>query len=96
MDALSRGPARFLRRPARGETVMKTDSQLQRDILDEFGHNQALNAAEVSVSVKDGVATLNGCANTFPEKRAAEQAALRVAGIKAVANRIAVPGRSFW
>lgn len=75
---------------------MKTDSQLQRDILYEFEYNRALHTTEISVSVKDGVATLNGTANTFPEKRAAEQAALRVAGIKAVANRIAVPGRSFW
>lgn len=75
---------------------MKTDSQLRRDILDEFEHNQALHTTEITVSVKDGVATLNGCANTFPEKRAGEQAALRVADIKAVASRIAVPGRSFW
>ena len=75
---------------------MKTDSQLQRDILNELHHNQALHATEISVSVKGGVATLNGSANTFPEKRAAEKATLGVGGVKAVANRIAVPGRSFW
>ena len=75
---------------------MKTDSQLRRDILDEFEYDQALHTTEIRVSVKDRVATLNGTANTFPEKRAAEQAALRVAGTKAVADRIAVPGGSFW
>jgi len=75
---------------------MKTDSQLQPHILDDSEYDPVLHAGEISVSVKDGVATLDGTANAFPEKRAAERAALRVAGIKAVTNRVDVPGKSFW
>lgn len=78
------------------KSAMKTDSQLLHDILDELEYDPALCAGEIKVTVKGGVVTLDGAANSFPEKRAAEEAALRVAGIRAVANRIDVPGKSFW
>jgi len=69
---------------------MKTDSQLQHDVLAELEWDPTVEAAEIGVSVDDGVVTLRGAIRSLPEKWAAEQAALRVAGVKAVANEIEV------
>ena len=69
---------------------MRTDSQLQHDVLAELEYEPTVDAAEVGVSVEDGIVTLNGTARSFPEKWAAEQAALRIAGVKGVANEIEV------
>ena len=39
---------------------MKTDSELQRDVLDELKWEPSVNAAHIGVSVKDGIVTLSG------------------------------------
>ena len=64
---------------------MKTDAQLKKDVLDELSWDPAINATEVGVVVKDGVVTLTGNLATYAEKYAAERAAQRVSGVKAVA-----------
>ena len=55
-----------------------------------------MNAAHIGVSVKDGVVTLSGHVPSYAEKYAAERAAKRVYGVKAVANELEVklPGSS--
>ena len=75
---------------------MKTDSELQRDVLDELKWEPSVNAAHIGVSVKDGIVTLSGHVSRTAEKYAAERAAKRVYGVKAVANEIDVklPGSS--
>jgi osmotically-inducible protein OsmY len=74
---------------------MKPDVQLQRDILDELDWEPRVDAAEIGVTVDDGVVTLTGHVTTYDEKLAAERATQRVAGVKAVANDIEVrPGGS--
>jgi osmotically-inducible protein OsmY len=45
---------------------------------------------EIGVAVKDGVVTLTGWVDSYTKKRAAEEAAHRVRGVKAVANDIEV------
>jgi len=45
---------------------------------------------EIGVTVKDGVVTLTGTVDSYTKKSAAEQAAHRVRGVKAVANDIEV------
>jgi osmotically-inducible protein OsmY len=69
---------------------MKTDSQLQHEVLCELEYEPTVDAAEIGVSAADGIVTLNGIVKSFPEKWAAEQAALRIAGVRAVANEIDV------
>lgn len=69
---------------------MKTDAQLKKDVLDELSWEPAVNASEVGVIVKDGVVTLTGHLATYAEKYAAERAAQRVSGVKAVAVEIQV------
>jgi len=69
---------------------MRTDSQLQHDVLAELEWDPTVDAAKIGVSVEDGVVTLRGAIRSLPEKWEAEKAALRVAGVKAVANEIEV------
>jgi osmotically-inducible protein OsmY len=75
---------------------MKTDAQLQQDVIAELTFEPALNAAQIGVEVKDGVVTLAGHVDSFVEKWEAERAAQRVAGVRALAVEIDVtlPGSS--
>jgi len=69
---------------------MKTDAQLQKDILAELAWDPAISATEVGVIVKDGVVTLTGNLTNYSEKYAAERAVQRVNGVKALAVEIEV------
>src|ERR1700704_3174059 len=75
---------------------MKTDIELQRDVLEELKWEPSVTAAHIGVSVKDGIVTLTGHVPSYAEKYAAEKAAKRVHGVKAVANELDVklPGSS--
>ncbi|WP_437799984.1 BON domain-containing protein [Sorangium sp. So ce693] len=69
---------------------MKTDIELQRDVVSELSWEPSVNAAHIAVSVKAGVVTLRGHASTYAEKQAAEEAARRVYGVRAVVNELDV------
>lgn len=69
---------------------MKTDSELQKDVLAELKWEPSINATEVGVAVKDGIVTLTGYLNTYAEKITAEKATKRVLGVKAVVEKIEV------
>jgi osmotically-inducible protein OsmY len=73
-----------------------TDSELQRDVLDELKWDPGVNAAHIGVSTKNGVVTLSGYVPSYWEKYAVEKAAKRVYGVIAVANELEVklPGSS--
>jgi osmotically-inducible protein OsmY len=75
---------------------MKTDSELQRDVLDELKWEPSINAARIGVSVKDGIVTLSGHVDSYWERFMAERAAKRVRGVKAIVNELEVvlPGIS--
>ena len=64
---------------------MKTDSQVQQDVLAELKWEPSVNAAEIGVEVKEGVVTLAGHVDSYAAKWNAERAAQRVAGVKALA-----------
>lgn len=69
---------------------MKTDIQLQGDVLDELTWEPRVDAAEIGVTVEDGFVTLTGHVRSFDEKLATERAAQRVSGVKAVVNEVEV------
>jgi len=69
---------------------MKTDTELQREVLDELAWEPNVDAAEIGVSVEDGVVILNGTVKTLPEKWSAERAAQRVEGVRAVTDELEV------
>lgn len=68
----------------------KTDSELQRDVLDELAWEPSIDHADIGVSVIDGVVALNGYVKSYAEKTAAERAAMRVEGVRAIADQIKV------
>jgi osmotically-inducible protein OsmY len=69
---------------------MKTDIELQRDVLAELHWDPRVNAAAVGVTAKDGIITLSGRVATFAEKAATVRAAQQVSGVKAVADDLEV------
>ena len=69
---------------------MKTDAQLQKDVMDELKWEPTIHAAEIGVAVKDGVVTLSGSVDSYAKKWAADRAAKRVFGVKAVTEEIKV------
>lgn len=73
---------------------MKTDDQLQQDVLAELAWEPSVNAAQIGVEVKDGIVTLAGHVCSFIEKWEAERAAQRVSGVRglAVEMDINLPG----
>jgi osmotically-inducible protein OsmY len=73
-----------------------TDLELKKAIESELSWEPSINAAEIGVAVKDGIVTLSGRVESYWQKVAAEHAAERVAGVKAVANDLEVrlPGMS--
>jgi osmotically-inducible protein OsmY len=71
-------------------TESRTDEQLQRDVLDELKFEPRVHPNEIGVAVKDGVVTLTGFVDSYVKRWAAEDAAHRVRGVKAVANDIEV------
>jgi osmotically-inducible protein OsmY len=77
-------------------TATMTDRELQRDVLEALKWEPSVDAAHIGVSAEDGVVTLTGYVSSYGERYAAEQAAKRVHGVKAVVNDIEVklPGSS--
>lgn len=63
---------------------MKTDSQLQHDVMVELEWEPAVHATQIGVEVKNGVVTLAGEVASYAEKLCAERAAQRVGGVKAL------------
>jgi osmotically-inducible protein OsmY len=68
----------------------RTDTQIQTDVLSELKYDARVQPNEIGVAVKDGVVTLTGWVDSYTKKWAAEEAAHRVRGVKAVANDIEV------
>lgn len=71
-------------------TLTKTDSRIQREVLDELKWDSRVDETEVGVQVKEGVVTLVGTVDAYAKKEAAQEAAHRVAGVHDVANDIEV------
>jgi osmotically-inducible protein OsmY len=69
---------------------MKTDTELQQDVMNELKWEPTIKAAEIGVGAKDGVVTLSGSVDSYAKKWAAERAAARVFGVKAVAEDLQV------
>ena len=69
---------------------MSHDNQLRDAVEKELGWEPSITAAHIGVAANAGVVTLTGHVETFAQKRAAERAARRVEGVKAVAEELEV------
>src|SRR3979409_599428 len=72
------------------EQIMKSDSEIERDVREELKWDPDLDAEDIAVSVKNGVVTLAGFTKSYSDRLEAEAATKRVAGVHAVANDIEV------
>jgi osmotically-inducible protein OsmY len=71
-------------------TGTRTDADIQRGVLEELKWDARVQPNEIGVAVRDGIVTLTGWVDSYTKRWAAEEAALRVRGVKAVANEIEV------
>ena len=67
-----------------------TDQGLKQSVLDELVWEPSVDAAHVGVTAQGGVVTLTGHVGSYAEKCAAERAAGRVSGVKAVAEELEI------
>ncbi|SBR51569.1 MULTISPECIES: BON domain-containing protein [unclassified Halomonas] len=76
--------------------MLKSDAQIQKDVLAELGWEPSVRASDIGVEVKGGIVTLAGHVDSYAEKWHAETAAQRVSGVKGVAIEIDVklPGNA--
>lgn len=72
------------------------DLALKKAVESELNFEPSVDPAEIGVAAKDGIVTLTGHVRSYWEKVAAERAAERVSGVKAVVNEMDVrlPGSS--
>jgi osmotically-inducible protein OsmY len=68
----------------------RDDSTIRQDVLDELEWDSRLHECVVGVAAHDGVVTLAGHVPSYTQKVAAEEAALRVLGVKTVVNEVTV------
>jgi osmotically-inducible protein OsmY len=67
-----------------------TDKDLKQHVASALDWEPSLDASDIGVSVDESVVTLRGNVASYAEKVAAERVALRVYGVKGVANDLAV------
>lgn len=69
---------------------MKTDHELQQDVLAELRWEPRVSEKDIAIAVRDGVVTLGGSVDSYAQRLAAEHAVEHIAGVKAIANDISV------
>lgn len=67
-----------------------SDLSLRNDVQEELAFEPSIDAAHIGVAVCDGVVTLTGHVADLDQKLAAERAARRVKGVRAIAQEIEV------
>jgi osmotically-inducible protein OsmY len=66
------------------------DTTLRDAVMRELAWDPEVDARMIGVTTTDGIVTLSGYIDTYAARLAAERAAQRVYGVKAVANELAV------
>ena len=69
---------------------MKTNEELQKNVQDAIKWEPLLHAAEIGVTIKEGVVTLTGTVNNYAKKLEAENATKNVVGVKVVIEKIII------
>jgi len=69
---------------------MKADAELRQDVEAELAWDPEVSSPHISVTARDGVVTLEGTVPSLTQKLAAERAAQRVSGVRALAMELEV------
>ncbi len=83
-------PGRFDRLLVGAPTLAKYDAALKVEVEGELDADEAVDAAQILVTVDGGVVTLLGRADSHAARWAAEKAARRVSGVRSVAQNLTV------
>jgi osmotically-inducible protein OsmY len=75
--------------------IMRSDSDIKRDVEEELQWDPEIDATDIAVSVKNGVVSLTGYSHSYADKVEAETITKRVAGVHGVANDIELRVSSF-
>jgi osmotically-inducible protein OsmY len=70
--------------------MTNSDDELRRLIDAELASDPRVNAAQIGVSAEEGTVSLSGTVDSYAEKDAAEAAARRIAGVRAVTQQLKV------
>ena len=70
--------------------IMRSDYEIKEDVLAQLLWERNITETEIGVIVENGVVTLSGVVDSYTKKLAAEKAAKKVDGVKAVALDIEV------
>jgi osmotically-inducible protein OsmY len=70
--------------------IYQYDRDLQATIVEELRCDSGIEAARIRVSVSGGAVRLSGEVPSRPEKLAATRSAMRIRGVKAVADEMTV------
>jgi hyperosmotically inducible protein len=72
----------------------RSSEEIKKDVVDQLYWDGRVDAAGIEVKVVDGTVRLNGTVPTYSARRAAEEDAWQVAGVKSVENglTVAYPG----
>ncbi|MFG1657448.1 BON domain-containing protein [Micromonospora chersina] len=71
-------------------SAVRTDQDIQRDVLAELDWDAQTRPTEIGVTVADGVVSLTGQVDSYARRWAAERCAHRVRGVRAVASDLEV------
>jgi osmotically-inducible protein OsmY len=69
---------------------MKSNETLQRDVQESIKWEPLLHAAQIGVIAKNGIVTLTGTVDSYAKKMEAETATKKVAGVKAIVEKIEI------
>lgn len=71
-------------------SLSQADMRIRDAVSKELAWDSQVDASAIGVAAKDGAVTLTGFIDSYPGKLAAERAAKRVRGVRAVANDVQV------
>jgi osmotically-inducible protein OsmY len=74
---------------------MKNNEVLQKKVQEALAWEPLLEVASIGVTAKDGIVTLTGTVDNYIKKLEAENAAKKVAGVKAVVEKIEIDCNHF-
>jgi len=70
--------------------MIRTDSEIKRDVEEELKYDAGVDSSDIGVTVKNGVVSLTGFVRSYSQKLQAEMDAKRISGVMAVANDLEV------
>lgn len=69
---------------------MKTDLEIQKNVIDELRQEIYIKSSDIGVSVKNGIVTLTGFVDSYSKKRLIESIVFRIEGVRVIADEIVV------